>query len=319
MIKPKDLSIIIPARNEMFLKQTIDNILENAEADTEVIAVCDGNWPDPPLEDHPKVEIIYHSEAIGQRQSTNEGARLSRAKYIMKADAHCAFGKGFDKKLIEPYEAGRLDRTVTSVPRMYNLHAFDWECQTCKKRVYQGPKPTKCKECDGGKFEMAIVWKPRLSRRSDGLRFDSDMKFQYWREYESRPECVDVDLLPVLGCLGACFFLNRERYWELGGSDESHGGWGQYGTEVAVKAWLSGGQLICNRNTWFSHMFRTNNAGFSFPYPISGHEVHIAKEYSKDLWLNDKWDKAKYPLSWLLEKFWPVPGWTDEDLAKLKK
>src|SRR5207244_2711296 len=25
-----------------------------------------------------------------------------------------------------------------------------------------------------------------------------------------------------------------------------------------------------------------------------------------------------YPLSWLVEKFWPVKGWTDEDLAKLK-
>ena len=44
----KDLSVIIPARNEMFLQQTIANILENIEADTEVIAVCDGSWPDPP-------------------------------------------------------------------------------------------------------------------------------------------------------------------------------------------------------------------------------------------------------------------------------
>jgi hypothetical protein len=24
------------------------------------------------------------------------------------------------------------------------------------------------------------------------------------------------------------------------------------------------------------------------------------------------------PLSWLVEKFWPVKGWTEEDLAKLK-
>ena len=38
----RDLSILIPARNEVFLEQTIKNILENAEADTEVIAVLDG-------------------------------------------------------------------------------------------------------------------------------------------------------------------------------------------------------------------------------------------------------------------------------------
>ena len=34
-----DLSILIPARNEMFLGKTIENILENAEADTEIIAI----------------------------------------------------------------------------------------------------------------------------------------------------------------------------------------------------------------------------------------------------------------------------------------
>ena len=38
----KDLSILIPARNEQFLKRTIDDILENIEADTEIIAVLDG-------------------------------------------------------------------------------------------------------------------------------------------------------------------------------------------------------------------------------------------------------------------------------------
>jgi glycosyltransferase involved in cell wall biosynthesis len=36
------LSILIPARNEEFLGQTIQNILDNIEANTEVIAVLDG-------------------------------------------------------------------------------------------------------------------------------------------------------------------------------------------------------------------------------------------------------------------------------------
>ncbi len=35
-----------------------------------------------------------------------------------------------------------------------------------------------------------------------------------------------------------------------------------------------------------------------------------AREYSRDLWLNDKWDKAIHPLSWLIEKFAPVPDWS---------
>ena len=48
-----DLSVLIPARNEMFLKNTIEDILTHAEGDTEIIAVLDGAWADPPLHDHP--------------------------------------------------------------------------------------------------------------------------------------------------------------------------------------------------------------------------------------------------------------------------
>ena len=93
----KDLSILIPARNEEFLSKTIEDILSNIEADTEVIAVLDGEWANPPIPQHPRVNVIYLPESIGQRAAGNLACRLSRAKYIMKVDAHCAFDKGFDK------------------------------------------------------------------------------------------------------------------------------------------------------------------------------------------------------------------------------
>jgi hypothetical protein len=57
-------------------------------------------------------------------------------------------------------------------------------------------------------------------------------------------------------------------------------------------------------------MFRTQGGDFGFPYPQSGKQVGRAREYSRDLWMNNKWDKAVHPLSWLLEKFAPVPDWT---------
>ncbi len=34
--------------------------------------------------------------------------------------------------------------------------------------------------------------------------------------------------------------------------------------------------------------------------------------------LGDWFFWKRYPLSWLIEKFWPVPGWTQEQLAELK-
>jgi hypothetical protein len=112
--------------------------------------------------------------------------------------------------------------------------------------------------------------------------------------------------------------LERERYWELDICDEQHGSWGQQGTEVACKTWLSGGRLLVNKRTWFAHMFRTQGGDFGFPYPLSGSAVGQARNYSKQLWNAERpdempdWDKARYPLSWLIDRFAPVPDWEDE-------
>ena len=305
-----DLSIIIPARNEIFLQKTIDNILENIEADTEIIPVCDGYWPNPPIVDNPRIALLHYSKSIGQRAATNAGARLSKARYIMKVDAHCAFDKGFDRKLIADCEA---DWTV--IPRMYNLHAFDWVCK-CGARIYQGPQPEKCESCEGKEFQKELVWRPRLRHRSDYMRFDAGLIFQYWREYERRPEAKG-EITDLMSSIGACWFMRRKRYWELDGSDEKHGSWGQMGTEMACKAWLSGGRHVVNKKTWFAHMFRTQQ-GFGFPYRMEGGAVEKAREHSRKMWRGKLWPRAVHPLSWLVEKFWMVPGWTDEDLEGLK-
>jgi hypothetical protein len=298
-----DLSILIPARNEMFLGKTIENILENIEGDTEIIAVCDGYWPVPGINDHPRVSLIHYTESVGQRRATNDAARLSRAKYIMKCDAHCAFDKGFDVKLMADIE---YDWTV--VPRMYNLHGFDWQCKQCGNRTYQGPTPTKCMKCEGTQFERVIVWQPRLNRLSDFARFDKDMHFQYWQDYRKRPESKG-EIADLMCHVGACWMMHRERFWDLGGMDEKHGSWGQMGVEVSCKTWLSGGRQVVNKKTWYSHMFRTQGGDFGFPYHLSGHDVDKARAYSKDMWLNNKWPLAKHNLQWLLDKFAPVPGW----------
>lgn len=304
-----DLSILIPARNEMFLGRTIQSILEAREGNTEVIAVCDGNWPDPPITDHPNVHLIYHSQSIGQRAATNEAARLSKAKFIMKCDAHCAFDKGFDIKLMREFEYN-----WTVVPRMYNLHAFDWKCNKCGHQTYQGGQPTKCEKCDNTTdFERFMIWKHREHKRSDFARFDRSLHFQYWGDYGKRPE-AQGDIADLMCFVGACWMMHRERYWELGGLDEKHGSWGQMGVEISCKSWLSGGRQVVNKRTWFAHLFRTQ-PGFGFPYPMSGRDVDKARAYSKWLWEEGNWPLAKHKLSWLIEKFAPVPEW---DIAPKK-
>jgi len=257
----KELSIIIPARNEMFLARTIQDILENIEADTEIIAVLDGKWAKPPIPQHERVNVIYLGESIGQRRATNLACRLSKAKYIMKIDAHCSFDKGFDRKMIADM---RDDWTM--VPTMRNLHAFDWKCYYCGWTKYQGPRPHICEECGkGGKVRMRMVWNGKIRPQSNSYSFDSSPHFQYFRDWNKRPEGKG-EITETMSLQGSCFMATREKYWELELCDEGAGSWGNQGIEVACKTWLSGGKVMVNKKTWYAHMFRTQGGDFSFPY-----------------------------------------------------
>ena len=302
-----DLSVLVPARNEQFLNRTVEDVLQHIRGDTEIIVVLDGAWPAEPLPDHPRLTLIHHSESHGQRAAMNEAARLSTAKYVMKLDAHCMVADGFDVELMST--ALRLGSSVTQIPKQYNLHAFNWVCEdeACGWEKYQGPTPPECGKC-GGAVKRDIVWKRRKNRITTAWRFDAELHFQYWPEFEKTPE-GKKEIAETMSCLGACFFMERERYWQLGGMDEAHGSWGQMGTEVGCKSWLSGGRMVTNKRTWFAHMFRTQGGDFGFPYPMRGNDVRRARKHSQALWLGNKWEGQVRDLSWLLDHFAPVPGW----------
>lgn len=315
-----DLSVIIPSRNEMFLARTIDDLLEHIEGNTEIIVGLDGKWSDPPLVDHPRLTVVYYPESIGQRAMSNQLVQLSNAKYVMKVDAHCAFDQGFDVKMIEAYK--ELGDDVTMVPVMRNLHAFNWVCPDGHTR-YQGPSGP-CKEVvDAEKGTLCgkdvvrdVVWIPKTSPRSTSYSFDPEPHFQYFGEWKKKQV---GDLVETMSLQGSCFMLTREKYWSLGICDEFFGSWGSQGIEVSVKTRLSGGNVICNKRTWYAHMFRTQGGDFSFPYQQKQSKVDEAKKKAKDLFFDNKWDKQIYPLSTIIEHFWPVNHWTEEDLKKLKQ
>lgn len=312
------VTVIIPARDEVYLQKTIESILSAAEGEIEIIAILDGYWPEPIIPDNPRVTLVHHTQPIGQRPAINEAAHLAKGKYILKTDAHSMFDKGFDIKLAADCE---YDWTV--IPRMYNLHAFNWHCANgCilyQDRLRPDTTEGVCPKC--GKqttFKSKWVWKPRIHHRTDYMYIDKNLKVQYWQDYEKRPENKG-SICDVMTGQGACWFMHKDRFWELGGMDEAHGHWGQVGVEIACKAWLSGGRHVVNKKTWFSHLFRTTKV-FTFPYELSGKQQGRAKKYSQDFWTNNKWPLQKRKLSWLIEKFAPVPTWngttTKDDTIK---
>jgi glycosyltransferase involved in cell wall biosynthesis len=317
----KDLSILIPARNEIFLTRTIEDILKNIEKDTEVIAVLDGKWAEPPIPQNDRVNVIKLNNSIGQRASTNLACKLSKAKYVMKVDAHCSFDKGFDRKMLEAFK--KTGDNVTMVPIMRNLWAYDWKCYHCGWKKYQGPTPKKCEDCGkGDKIRRKMLWIGKHNPQSTSYCFDSSPKFTYFEDWKHRPQYKknkkEKKLTETMSLQGSAWMLTRKKYWELGVCDEKFGGWGSQGIEVACKTWLSGGRVIVNHKTWYGHMFRTQGGDFGFPYSISNKDQKKAQNYARDLFFGNIWPKQVRPLSWLVEKFWPVKGWTEEDLKKLK-
>lgn len=307
----------------MFLKQTVEDILKHREAKTEIIIGLDGQWADPGVPDHDDVTLVYYPDSIGQRKMTNQLARLSKAKYVIKMDAHCALDQGFDRKLLEAYK--ELGDDVTMVPIMRNLHAFDLICEKCGHKRYQGPtimngEPVKCEKCTHTKWKRELVWVGKNSPQSTSYCFDPEPHFQYFGEYKKVQEKSGSMYVETMSLQGSFFMMTRQKYWELNICDEKFGSWGSQGIEVAVKTWLSGGRVICNKRTWYAHMFRTQGGDFSFPYKQDQSKVEVAKARARDIFFENAWEKQIYPLSWLIEKFWPIlPFWTQADLDRIKE
>jgi glycosyltransferase involved in cell wall biosynthesis len=274
--KSELVTVIIPARNEVYLKKTIDNVLSNSTGEIEIIVVLDGYRPELSIKDG-RVKFIYNEIPNGQRRSINQAAEEAKGKFIMKLDAHCAVAPGFDTTL-----SNDCEYEWTMVPRMFTLDRETWTPKLHKRVDYM--------------YISSPTWKEPFRMQYYEGRTEKDEK--------QRQPKNDIEIDDIMCCMGSCFFMHKDRFRELGGCDENHGGWGQQGIEVALKAWLSGGALKVNKKTWFAHMHR----GEGFPYLITNGDVDKARNYSQDLWLNDKWPAAKRPLSWVTDKF-KAPHW----------
>ena len=167
------------------------------------------------------------------------------------------------------------------------------------------------------------MWIGKPRPESTSYSFDSEPHFQYFKEYTRRPEYLrDVKekwYTKSLSLQGSFFMASRHTYWKYELCDEKAGSWGNQGLELACAAWLSGLKVLVNHKTWYAHLFRTQGGDFGFPYENNGGDVEKTKKYIKDKFWDKKHPRQIHNVSWLLEQFWPVPGWSDEQLRQLKK
>ena len=166
------------------------------------------------------------------------------------------------------------------------------------------------------------MWVGKHNPQSTSFSFDSEPHFRYFEPWKHREPYItdkkEKGYTESMSLQGSCFMCTRDKYWEWELCDETLGNWGNQGIEVAVKTWLAGGRVLCNHKTWYAHMFRTQGGDFGFPWPASGRDTHKTKKRVRKLLWSGKWHKQVRPLSWLLEKFWPIEGWTEKELNDIK-
>ncbi|KKQ94563.1 MAG: hypothetical protein UT19_C0001G0100 [Candidatus Woesebacteria bacterium GW2011_GWB1_39_10b] len=277
-----DLSIIIPARNEVFVQKTITDLLTKAIGDIEVIVILDGYWPSPQLIGDDRLKIIHRGKPLGMRAAINAGAELAKGKFLMKTDAHCMFAKGYDTVL----KADCEDNWVV-VPRRYALDPEKWDL------------------IDNPKYPI------------DYMYLSQDLHGVTWTEKNKDPALKEVLIDETMSNQGSVWFMAKKYFSELELMDEKTYGtfWNEF-QEIGLKCWLSGGSVMVNKKTWYAHWHKSSDYGRGYSLSRDDQPKALA---AVDKWKKKGWHGQTLPLSWLIEKFWPVPGWTPELVEKINK
>lgn len=287
------ISVVIPSRNERFLKNTIEDLLSKAEGEVEIIAILDGYWVELPEDS--RLRIIHRGKSMGMRAGINAGVSIARGEFILKADAHTLWGQGWDKILAADCE----DNWVV-VPTRKRLDAENWKIQ------------------DNGKPDIDYMYLAYPENASDfgGKGLNGKVWDEKNRDMGLRKEKLIDDLM---SSQGSAWFMKKKYFYELQLMDEIGYGsfWNEF-QEIGLKCWLSGGRVIVNKKTFYAHLHKGKKygRGYDLDHKLLTKGARFTNNWMK---FGKAWRKQTLPLSWLIEKFMPVPTWTEEKIKLLKE
>jgi len=283
-------SVLIPARNELFLQQTIDEALTKAAGPVQVVVMLDGYWPDPPLREDPRLVVLHNDEPRGNVYGVNTMAQAATGKYIMKLDAHCMLAHGYDVALQDDCAYEWL-----AIPSRYQLLADTWE---------RGRGPT-----DYLYVTYPFIWEKQFSWGLHGKKWQGENGLEggyYHRDKRDAHILID----DAMAFQGSCWFMHRQRFLDLGGYDVYFYHF-QEPQAIGTKVWLSeNGRCIRNKKTWYAHLHKGRKYGRG--YRLSKRKAIEDEMYSADFWFHDRWENRSRDFSWFVEHFWPIPGWPED-------
>jgi hypothetical protein len=133
-----------------------------------------------------------------------------------------------------------------------------------------------------------------------------------WRQRYYNRKDILIDETPT--SQGSCYFMTR-KHWDTTIKEMSTAKYGSFtheAQEIDFQTWFTGGQVMVNKKTWYSHYHKGNrgkNYGFSnHQYRLHQAEKERGRKFCRDYWLNTK--DFKYDWAWFIdEKFPNMPGW----------
>jgi len=242
------LSVVIPSYRDPLLHKTIDSLLENSELGEklEIVVSLDGYWPDKQIKDDPRIRIVHLGGNRGMRGAINAGVSVSRGEYIMRADEHQIFCKGYDKILTESCE----DNWIVT-PRRYCLDVEKWE-------IMKEIPPV----------DYAILKIGKVGKNKDFEDHpESENEFIEKFSGAERPGDDSQMIQESMAMQGSCWVMKRSWWDKVIGElqTEGYGPLYQDSHEMVFKTWKAGGKLMVNKNAWHAHKHRkfprTHNNG----------------------------------------------------------
>ncbi|KKT37764.1 MAG: hypothetical protein UW26_C0025G0003 [Candidatus Collierbacteria bacterium GW2011_GWF1_44_12] len=273
------LTIVIPSKNEVFLRKTILDVLKKATGEIEVLPVLDGyEPPKTELVTDPRVRYIrLPAQPYSQkRHGINLAISQAKGNYVMSLDAHCMMAKGFDEQLAKDHQPKWVQ-----IPRRNRLDAIKWSLQ---------PQSDSRPPID---YEY-IMFPPLVKDHAlHGFKWD-ERTLKNW----------DIPIDDTIQFQGSCWFMTKRWFKKMGFMQvEGYTGWGQEAEEISMTTWKNGGRVVTNKNTWYAHLHKG---------PVHGRMYHLSREenrrsyaYSYNKWLVENKD---FFIS-IIEKFAPLPGW----------
>jgi glycosyltransferase involved in cell wall biosynthesis len=252
-------SLIIPSWKDPYLSKTIQSALDNFSTDFEIIPVIDGYKLEIDLPLDNRVKPLFLDSNGGMRNAINQGVKKAQGKYLIRSDEHIMFAPDFDKTIINTIQ----DNWIVDAKR-YFLNPQKWEI-----------------------IDLPAIVMEKLSISKKYNKFTSAA----WVVQDN-----DIPIKPKQAMQGSCWVMPHA-WWDNVIGELQEDGYGklyQDSTEITMKTWKAGGELMSNQETWYAHKHRDFSRTHNYSKELSRQSWDYALAIWSDYYngeLKEKWIK----------------------------